>query len=217
MTLQRRATIKNKGHSMKYLVATGLLALATAANAQQQPAPARPPAVVTAPPSDVPVELLAHYFLSSPGAADRMKRMSIVSDEGVAKIRIESAIHWEKVHGDKELAIEARQLCNRLAKVKNGTEFAAAFVEGDKQERERVSKAAALTLADLAPQDRQQLEHYLDTEFRRSFSGSGLGPEFTARFASAPYPNAETESVTRNYCNAADEFEKRVIEQGSKP
>jgi len=102
-------------------------------------------------------------------------------------------------------------------KATNGTEFAAAFVEGDKKERERVSKAAALALADLSLQDRQQLEYYLDTEFRKGFRGSGLGPMFTARFASAPYPNPVTEFYTKNACDAADGFEKKVKEQGSKP
>jgi len=196
---------------MKYLVAVGLLTLAIAANAQQQPAPDQR-AAAAGPLSDAPVELLAHFFLSSPGAAERLQRGSIVSDEGVAKIRNVSANHFQKVHGDKELAIEARELCSNIAKARNGTEFAEAFVEGDKKERERVAEAAALTLADLSPQDRQQLEHYLDTEFRKGFRGSGLGPEFTARFASAPYPNPETETATKKVCEAADVFEKRVKE-----
>jgi hypothetical protein len=197
---------------MKYLVALGLLALATAANAQQQPV--HPPATA---PSDLPVEVLAHFFLSSHDAADRLKDRSIVSEAGFTKLKSANEHHFQKVHGDKELAIEARQLCKDLTKAENGTAFAAALIASDKRERERVGKAAKLALAEMDPQDRQELENWLNTEYRQGFRGNGMGSELTERFAGEPFPSDVTKAATRRACEAATEFEKRTNGKGSKP
>jgi hypothetical protein len=196
---------------MKYLVTIWLLALSIMANAQQQqqePAPAPPPVAAT-PSSDLPVEVLAHFFLSSKDNTDRLKRRSIVSEAGLAKLKSANANHWQKVHGDKELAIDARQLCKDVKKAKNGSEFAAAFIEADKRERERLGKAAALTLAELDPQDRQELENWLDTEYRKGFTGNGLGSNLTERFGNAPFPNNDTTALTQRVCETATGYEKR--------
>jgi hypothetical protein len=205
--------VANQGESMKYLVALGLLALATAANAQQQSVPASPPAA----PSNLPVEVLAHFFLSSSDSADRLKDRSIVSEAGLAKLKSANEHHFQKVHGDKELSIEARQLCKDLTKVENGAAVAAPLIASEKRERERAGKAAKLALADMDPQDRQELENWLNTDFRRGFRGNGMGSELTERFASEPFPSDVTKAATQRACEAATVFEKRVNEKRSKP
>jgi hypothetical protein len=194
---------------MKDLIATGLLVFAVGAAAQQPvPAPASRAATET-PPSDLPVEVLAHFFLSSRGATERLEKNSIVSEDGVAKLRSASAKHWKAVHGDKDLANEARQLCKEAKKAKNGTEFAAAFIESDKRERGRLAKAATLTLSELTSQDRQELKNWLNTEYRIGFRGNGLGSNLTERFATKEFPSADSDAITRRVCETATEYEKR--------
>ena len=194
---------------MKYLVALGLLALATAVSAQQQP-PARPMSPAANPePSNLPVEVLAHFFLSSRDSSGRLKGRSIVSEAGLAKLKSANASHFQKVHGDKEIAIDARQLCKEVTKAKNGTEFAEAFIEADKRERERLGKAAALAMAELNPQDQQELKHWLNTEYRKGFSGNGLGSNMMERFANAPFPSEDTAFFIKRTCDAATAYEER--------
>lgn len=163
----------------------------------------------TAGAATISVDELAHFFLSTSGAADRVKG-SVVSEEGANKLREVSANHWSKVHGDKELAVEARKLCSDLKSTRNGSEFAAALIASDKRERARVQQAARRTLEELSQQDRQELENWLNTEYRRGFRGGGMGPQLTETFASASFPSESTEGITREACNAAAEFERRA-------
>jgi hypothetical protein len=157
----------------------------------------------------ISVDDLAHFFLSTPGAVDRIKS-SVISEDGANRIREASAKHWREVHGARELALEARQLCSDLRSARNGVEFATALVQSDKRERQRTRKAAKRTLAELDARDRQELENWLDTEYRRGFKGRGLGSQLTQSFASASFPSESTEGITREACNAAAEYEKRA-------
>lgn len=189
---------------MKHIVALGLFALAAAAGAQQQPSPPSDT------PSDLPVEVLAHFFLTSHDAADRLKDRSIVSEAGLTKLKKANESHFQEVYGDRELAIETRQLCKDLTRAKDGAAFAAALIASDKRERDRIGKAAKRAMAEMDPHDRQELENWLNTEYRQGFRGNGMGSELTARFTNEPFPSNTTNAATKRACEAASEFEKRV-------
>lgn len=160
-------------------------------------------------PDEVSVYDLAHYFLSSPGAESRISG-SVISEAGANKIKEVSAVHWRDVHTAKELALVLGRLCNDLRSARNGSEFAMALSEGHKRERERTREAARRALAELGPHDRQELENWLNTEFRRGFTQGRIGTQFSESFASAPFPSESTEGITRETCNAATEYEKKA-------
>jgi hypothetical protein len=157
----------------------------------------------------ISVEELAHYFFSTPSAADRVKG-SVVSEDAAKTIRDASATHWRTAHGAKELAIEARQLCKDLRNARTGADFAAALGQSNARERERAIQGARRILNSLALHDRQELESWLNTVYRRGFKGGGFATYVAEHFGSRPFPSETTDGITRETCAAAAEFEKRA-------
>jgi hypothetical protein len=122
---------------------TVLVALlpATAVQAAQPENPPPNARFVAMDKQDIPLEDLAHSFFFH--FSDSRKLKSVVSEEGLARIRPELAELQEEMTDLRRLAPRARQMCKRLQDAKNGQEVAAAFVDAERTSKAKCGRSAA--------------------------------------------------------------------------
>lgn len=157
------------------------------------------------PNNEIPLEELAHSLFFH-GRLDSLKE--IVSEEGFKRIEPELAEHRSEMKDSSKIVAKVRQACSGMRSAKSGEEFAAVLRRIEEKDQNENRQAARRILSMLDGEDRQAAETYLDTDVRLRTVHSRIDLE--AKFASAPFPSAETDRVTRRTCDAVAEAEGRA-------
>lgn len=164
------------------------------------------PKLVVIDKKDISLEDLAHTFFFHSGSREVLQ--NIISEEGINRLEPELAELRREMIDLRKIAPKGRQMCSDLQKAKSGQEFAAVFIESERQQQNERQEQAKRILAKLDAADRKALERYLDTEFRNTSGRASI--DYEATYTSGPFPSAQTSMVMQRTCDSAAEMEARV-------
>lgn len=174
------------------------------------PAPAteaeRPPPNSYVTPMDkraIPLEDLAHSFFFHPSNSSKLEML--ITEEGWKSLRPQIAALQKEMTDAATIAPKMRRMCSQLKSARNGTEFAAVFIETEREQQLERQEHAKRILSSMDLNDRSALERYLNVEYRQSFNRSTI--DHQALYGSETYPSVNSEAITQKTCDSASQME----------
>ncbi len=156
--------------------------------------------------SDIPLEDIAHIFFFNSASPENLK--GIISEQGIALIQPEIAEQSRDLTDLRKIAPKVRQMCSDLRNAKNGSQFAAVFIEAYEAEQNEKRTSAMRILSKLDAKDREDIERYLNTTYRQ---GVGRGKiDYEAMFANGPFPSTDGNLITQRTCDSATQMEQTI-------